>query len=162
MQKFINGKNYSIKRFRWDRALHKKGQSPWKDVGFAAYGANGFAMEKKALGEGAERLAYRFNEIKYNNETNTYKQVGKLMVAKNSILANEKETKEHFHVTFAVFNPKLVILPRNSIMQSEQPQDSSPSPKTHALQNSSLSCVMFTHTRIFRPTKKLLYLWNDS
>ena len=100
MEKYINGKNYSIKRYRWDRALHKKGQSPWKDVGFAAHGANGFAMEKKALGEGAERLAYRFNEIKYNSETNTYKQVGKLMVAKNSILANEKETKEHFHSDF--------------------------------------------------------------
>jgi hypothetical protein len=53
MEQFINGKNYSIKRFRWDKDLYKQKKSPWKDVGFAAHGANGFEMEKRPLGEGA-------------------------------------------------------------------------------------------------------------
>lgn len=46
-----------------------------------------------------ERVAYRFSEIKYKNETNSYQLVGQTMVAKNSILANEKVTKD-FHYDF--------------------------------------------------------------
>eukprot|EP00804_Cyclotella_cryptica_P007818 CCRYP_001412-RA/>CCRYP_001412-RA protein AED:0.05 eAED:0.05 QI:110/1/1/1/0.5/0.4/5/2471/757 len=99
IEKFINGKGYTVKRFRFDKDLNERGQSPWKDVGFAAHGANGFEMEIRPLGEGAERLAYRFNEIKYD-KTKVVKKVGKLMVAKKSIRANEKETKEDFHKDF--------------------------------------------------------------
>ena len=42
-----------MKRFRFDMDLYKRCQSPWKDVGFAAHGANGFEMEIRPLGEGA-------------------------------------------------------------------------------------------------------------
>lgn len=129
IEKFINGKGYTVKRFRFDMDLYKRSQNPWKDVGFAAHGANGFEMEIRPLGEGAgefllhkvfstllyscpckttvpldrhflERLAYRFNEIKYDDKTKVFKKIGKLMVAKKSIRANEKETKEDFHNDF--------------------------------------------------------------
>jgi len=100
IEKFINGKGYTVKRFRFDIDLYKGCKSPWKDVGFAAHGANGFEMEIRPLGEGAERLAYRFNEIKYDNKTKVFKKIGRLMVAKKSIRANEKETKEDFHKDF--------------------------------------------------------------
>ena len=56
-----------------------------------------------------ERLAYRFSEIKYNKETNTYLPVGRTMVAKNSILANEKETKT-FHSDFCRVQSKALDL----------------------------------------------------
>lgn len=55
-KKIINGKGYSVKRFRFDKDLYKQKQSPWKDVGFAAHGANGFEMEVRPLGEGAGEL----------------------------------------------------------------------------------------------------------
>jgi hypothetical protein len=58
MEQFINGKNYSIKRFRWDKDLYRQKKCPWKDVGFAAHGANGFEMEKRPLGEGAGELLF--------------------------------------------------------------------------------------------------------
>ena len=55
-EKIINGKNYSVKRLRFDKDLKKQKHSPWKDVGFAAHGANGFEMEVRLLGEGAGEI----------------------------------------------------------------------------------------------------------
>lgn len=53
MDQYINGKKYSIKRFRFDKELYKRKMSPWRDVGFAAHHANGFEIEQRPLGEGA-------------------------------------------------------------------------------------------------------------
>ena len=97
---YIDGKGYTIKRFRFDKDLfNRNNEDPWKDVDFANHGAVGFEVEECPFGKGSERLAYRFHELKRDKKSNSYKKAGKMMVAKSSIHI-EKETKEAFHQNF--------------------------------------------------------------
>ncbi|EED96458.1 predicted protein [Thalassiosira pseudonana CCMP1335] len=97
---FVHRKGFDIKRYRFNKDLYKRETVPWKDVGFMNHNACGFEMETKPFGKGAERLAYRFNEIQYDTKTKKYIKAGNTMVAKNSILANEEETRDAFHKDF--------------------------------------------------------------
>ena len=65
--------------------------------------------------KGAERLAYRFYEIKKDGPTRELKRVGKrLTVAKESKYIEDEAQKEKFHETFAEFSSRLAICLKNS------------------------------------------------
>ena len=75
---------------------------PWRQVGFRYNTASGFDIENNPFGKGAERLAYRFHEIRYDYDDGEFKRIGDVMVAKESKkIQNDDETrKESFHLHF--------------------------------------------------------------
>ncbi|KAL9181137.1 hypothetical protein ACHAXT_009942 [Thalassiosira profunda] len=97
-QFFVNGDQHSITRYRFNKGLLRRNADPWIDAKLANHGANGIEVETEPFGRGAERLAYRFHEIKKDGAG--CKRVGKTMVAKDSLHLNENETKESFHQDF--------------------------------------------------------------
>jgi len=87
---------FDIRRFRFDKdkAKGNRSQDPWKQVQFVGNDVNGVEVEDNPFGKGAERLAYRFYELKAGKRL-------KCFAAKDS-LHQTKETKEAFHHTFCL------------------------------------------------------------
>jgi hypothetical protein len=71
---------------------------PWRAASFVNNGAAGFEVEMDPFGEGAERLAHMFYEIK--RATQGWQRVGKPMVAKESRYIEDEGSKEKFHTSF--------------------------------------------------------------
>ena len=50
--KYLNGKNHTISRYRFDKNLYDRGSDPWLKVDLAKHGANGIEVETKPFGKG--------------------------------------------------------------------------------------------------------------
>lgn len=89
----------NVERYHYDPEL---ASYPWEKGDFQNKGASGFEIEDNPFGKGAERLAYRFYEISWQQEQRQWKRVGGLMVAKesNKIQTSDETQKEKFHETF--------------------------------------------------------------
>jgi len=85
-----------VKRYHYDPSL----DYPWRLGDFRNATASGFDIEDNPFGKGAERLAYRFYEVR--NDGGEFTRVGGVMVAKESkkIQNNDETRKESFHLHF--------------------------------------------------------------
>jgi hypothetical protein len=98
-----------VSRYRFDiDGYKKKYKYAWEQVPFRNEAASCFDIEISPFGRGAERLAYRFHEVKLNH--NLGKRVGKMMVAKESIFINDEGRKEGFHENFCKIQHKAGLL----------------------------------------------------
>jgi len=84
-----------VSRWKYDPS---KTDYPWTEKGFLNQNTVGFEVELDPFGVGAERLAFRFHEVRM--EDNVYKRVGKMMVAKESKFIEDEQKKESFHYHF--------------------------------------------------------------
>lgn len=85
----------NVTRWRYDNRM----RHPWRQVDFLNKEACGFEVAQDPFGRGAERLAYMFYEIKKKRGSG-YDKVGKSLVAKDSIYAEDEQSKEKFHTAF--------------------------------------------------------------
>jgi Alpha-kinase family len=92
-------KSYSneVSRWRYDHEEFKASRKsvPWDKIPFKNDDAASFIMEDKPFGKGAERLAYMFQETDIAG-----RQLGKLMVAKESASVDSEDRKLEFHKHF--------------------------------------------------------------
>ena len=87
-----------VSRWRYDRDQEKKKGDPWAQQKMKDHDAKGFTVEVHPFARGAERLAYRFHEIK--KDGNQMKRAGRMMVAKESRYIEDEGDKETFHEQF--------------------------------------------------------------
>ena len=85
-----------VSRWRYDNRT----RPPWRQVEFLNRDACGFEVSEEPFGKGAERLAYMFYEIKKKEIGSGYEQIGKSLVAKDSIYTEDEKSKEKFHTDF--------------------------------------------------------------
>ena len=90
----------TVSRWKYDREKGKETSKPWSRQKFKDPKATGFEVEIQPFAKGAERLAYRFYEIKKDGPTRELKRVGKMMVAKESKYIEDEGEKEKFHENF--------------------------------------------------------------
>jgi hypothetical protein len=90
-QRFVNGiEMYTFNQKKWEQYEY-----PWHRA-LMRRGVVGFELDKIPFGRGAERLAFRFQEVdKFGN------LVGKMMVAKESKKVRDEEKKLLFHEIFS-------------------------------------------------------------
>eukprot|EP00978_Attheya_sp_CCMP212_P001915 scaffold3990_cov54-Attheya_sp.AAC.3 len=93
-----------VSRYRFDIDRYKNYKYAWEQVPFRDEAASCFDIETSPFGRGAERLAYRFHEVKLHQ--NGGKRVGKMMVAKESKFINDERGKEGFHKNFCTIQQK--------------------------------------------------------
>lgn len=92
---------HGVSVHRYDNSLHKAGEYPWREIPFKTNESIGFERETCPFGKGAERLAFRFYEIKRDNSLDGFQKVGKMMVAKESkFVEDDEERNEKFHTHF--------------------------------------------------------------
>lgn len=85
-----------VKRFKFDERKWKDYEDEWVEIPLIHKDAAGFQQDKIPFGKGAERLAFRFQEIDRNG-----KLLGKMMVAKESKrFISDEYKKFKFHMNF--------------------------------------------------------------
>ncbi|GFH45388.1 hypothetical protein CTEN210_01862 [Chaetoceros tenuissimus] len=89
-----------ILRYQYDPSL----EDPWREISFRNSKTTAIEIEDDPFGKGAERLAYRFYEVRQTSD-GKWKRVGGLMVAKDSIKVQD-EDKNVFHRTFCYVQMK--------------------------------------------------------
>ena len=89
-----------ILRYKYDPSL----EYPWREISFRNSKTTAIEIEDDPFGKGAERLAYRFYEVRRTND-GKWKRVGGLMVAKDSLKV-QGEDKDSFHLTFCYVQMK--------------------------------------------------------
>jgi hypothetical protein len=86
--------NY-VRRYRFDQKEWARYNDPWKSVPLKNRNAIGFEIEDIPFGMGAERLAFRVQEVNAKGDL-----VGAVMVAKESKKIRNEKTKLQFHQDF--------------------------------------------------------------
>ncbi|CAM9860700.1 unnamed protein product [Scytosiphon promiscuus] len=86
-----------VQRFKFSRRAFRRSQYPWVPVARFSEEANGIAISRNILGEGAERLVFGLQE--FSSRTGEF--VGPKLVAKESRHVGEEQMKMDFHELFA-------------------------------------------------------------
>jgi hypothetical protein len=84
-----------VRRFRFDHKEWEQYNDPWKPMSLKNRNAIGFEIEKVPFGKGAERLAFRVQEVNAKGDL-----VGAVMVAKESKKIHNEGKKLLFHQAF--------------------------------------------------------------
>jgi hypothetical protein len=84
-----------VRRFRFDHKEWEQYNDPWKSIPLKNHNAIGFEIEKVPFGKGAERLAFRVQEVNTKGDL-----LGAVMVAKESRKIQNEKKKLLFHQDF--------------------------------------------------------------